>query len=65
MQTDCKDEQELRAFEVMRVSRDSDSNVNEESQADEKKHPSPTISTEAGRQTDFNNEPREKIFASI
>jgi hypothetical protein len=39
--------------------------VSEESQAEKKKHSSPTTSTDAGRQIDFNNEFIEKGFASI
>jgi glucan phosphoethanolaminetransferase (alkaline phosphatase superfamily) len=52
-------------FGWISVSFDPDSKVNDESESQQLKHSEPTISTEEGIQTDFNDEQQEKAFASI
>jgi hypothetical protein len=53
------------AYASIRLSFDPDSNVNEESESHDLKHDLPTISTNAGRQIDFNDEQPQSASASI
>jgi hypothetical protein len=65
MKIDSNDEQSESAFVSIRLTFDPDSNAKDESDVHDLKELSPTNSTDAGRQIDFNDEKYENALAAM